>query len=91
MPIVHYLFGSESPTREVYGEGLSMPGAGFLREHREGVGPALQDAWGTLRKCIDNQMPDLPQLSPWRPHSYRTLGRWTEPQRLPRIPPMPTV
>lgn len=28
MPIVHYLFGSESPRREAYGEGLLMPGAG---------------------------------------------------------------
>ena len=41
MPIVHYLFSFESPRREVYGEGLSMLGAGFLREHREGVGLAL--------------------------------------------------
>ena len=37
MPIFHYLFGSESPRREVYVEGLSMPGAGFLREHRGGA------------------------------------------------------
>ena len=36
--------GSESPRREVYGEGISMPGTGFLREYREGVGPALRDA-----------------------------------------------
>ena len=57
--IVHYLFGSESPRREVYGEGLLMPGAGFLREYREGVGLALRDSWGTLSKCTSNQMPSL--------------------------------
>ena len=43
---------SESPRREVYGEGLSMPGARFLRKYREGVGPTLWDAWGTLRKLL---------------------------------------
>ena len=41
MPIVHYLFGSESRRREVYGERVSMPRAGFLREYREEVGPDL--------------------------------------------------
>ena len=42
MPIVHYLFGSESTRREVYGEGLSMPRVGFLREYREEVGPTFE-------------------------------------------------
>lgn len=83
--------GSESPRREVYGEGLSMPRAGSLREYSEGVEPTLRDAWGTLRKCTSNQIPDLPQLRPWRSHSYWKLGKWTQPQRLPRILSMPTV
>ena len=68
-----------------------MLGARFLREHREGVGPTLQDSWGTLRKCTSNQMPGLTQMRPWRLHSYQKLRSWTEPRRLPRILSMPTV
>ena len=52
--------GSESPRREVYGEGLSMPRDGFLKEYREGVGIALRDASSTLRKCTSNHIASLP-------------------------------
>ena len=50
----------ESPRREVYGEGLSLPMVGFLRKHREGVRPDFWDAWDAIRKCIGKQMLGLP-------------------------------